>query len=109
MYHKYHVVGVVSRFMSNPGKVHCEVVKWILRYLQGTIAKWLYFGKAELKVQGYVDLDFASEVDHRRSTTGYIFTIGTTVVSWMSQSKSVEMASRFVYKIGIHPGENCFV
>jgi len=25
------------------------------------------------------------------------------------KSKSVEMASRFVYKIGIHPGENCFV
>jgi hypothetical protein len=27
-----HAVGVVSRFMSNPGKQHWEAVKWILRY-----------------------------------------------------------------------------
>ena len=31
-----HVVGVVSRFMSRPGKQHWEVVKWILRYLKGS-------------------------------------------------------------------------
>lgn len=31
-----HAVGVVSRFMRNPGKIHWEVVKWILRYLKGT-------------------------------------------------------------------------
>lgn len=80
-----HVMGVVSRFMSNPGKAHWKAVEWILRYLWGTTNKCLYFGKRELKVQGYIDANFASEVDHRRSTTGYIFTIGTTVVSWMSQ------------------------
>ncbi len=28
-----HAVGVVSRYMSNPGKQHWEAVKWILRYL----------------------------------------------------------------------------
>ncbi|TQD95783.1 hypothetical protein C1H46_018622 [Malus baccata] len=27
-----HAVGVVSRFLSNPGKDHWEAVKWILRY-----------------------------------------------------------------------------
>ena len=31
-----HVVGVVSRFMSRPGKQHWEVVKWILRYVKGS-------------------------------------------------------------------------
>lgn len=31
-----HVVEVVSRFLSNPGKEHWATVKWILRYLQGT-------------------------------------------------------------------------
>jgi hypothetical protein len=30
-----HVVGVVSRYMNNPGKEHWEAVKWILRYLRG--------------------------------------------------------------------------
>ncbi|XP_047331295.1 uncharacterized protein LOC124934840 [Impatiens glandulifera] len=28
-----HAVGVVSRFLSNPGRKHWEAVKWILRYL----------------------------------------------------------------------------
>ena len=80
-----YAVGVVSKFMSNPSKAHWEAVKWILRYLRGTIEKCLYFGEGELKVQGYVDADFGGEVDHRRSTTGYMFTVGNTIVSWMSR------------------------
>uniref|UniRef100_A0A803MTY8 Uncharacterized protein n=1 Tax=Chenopodium quinoa TaxID=63459 RepID=A0A803MTY8_CHEQI len=31
-------VSVVSTFMANPGNAHWEAVKWILRYLKGTIA-----------------------------------------------------------------------
>ena len=29
-----HTVGVVSRYMANPGKEHWEAVKWLLRYLR---------------------------------------------------------------------------
>jgi ATP-binding cassette subfamily B (MDR/TAP) protein 1 len=76
-----HTVGVVSRYMSNPGKQHWEVVKWILKYLRGTTEKCLTFKKDELKLEGYVDSDFAGEVDHRRSTTGYVFTLGSTAIS----------------------------
>ena len=32
-----HAVGVVSRFMENPGKEHWQAVKWILRYLRGNL------------------------------------------------------------------------
>ena len=28
-------VGVVSRFLANPGKQHWQAVKWIFRYLKG--------------------------------------------------------------------------
>jgi hypothetical protein len=38
-----HAVGVVSRYMNNPGKEHWEVVKWILRYLRGTSTHALCF------------------------------------------------------------------
>jgi hypothetical protein len=79
-----HVVGVVSRYMSNRGKQHWEAMKWILRYLRGTTEKCLTFRKDELKLEGYVDSDFAGEVDHRRSTTGYVFTFGSTTISWVS-------------------------
>ena len=32
-----HAVGVVSMYMGNPGKKHCEALKWALGYLRGTI------------------------------------------------------------------------
>jgi hypothetical protein len=42
-----HVVGVVSRFLSNLGKKHCATVKWILRYLRGTSRVCLCFGSGQ--------------------------------------------------------------
>ncbi|RVX18554.1 Retrovirus-related Pol polyprotein from transposon TNT 1-94 [Vitis vinifera] len=51
-------VGVVSRFMSRPGKQHREAVKWILRYLKGSLDTCFCFTSASLKLQGYVDADF---------------------------------------------------
>src|SRR4029450_12534750 len=84
-----HAVGAVSRFMANPGKRHWEAVKWILRYLRGTTDRCLCFRKGDLRLQGFVDADFAGEVDHKRSTTGYIFTMGTTTVSWVSQLQKI--------------------
>ena len=42
-----------------------------------------------MKLQGYVDADFAGEIDHRRSTTGYVFTLGDTAVSWVSQLQKI--------------------
>ena len=36
-------VGAISRYMNNPGKLHWEAVKWILRYLRGTTGKALCF------------------------------------------------------------------
>lgn len=64
-------------------------MKLILRYLQGTKDKCLCFSKGDLKVQGYVDADFVGEVDHRRSTTDYIFTFRTTTISWMSRIQKI--------------------
>ena len=40
-----HAVGVVSRYMVNPRKEHCEAVKWLLRYLRGTSSISLCFGE----------------------------------------------------------------
>ena len=42
-----HAVGVVSRFLTNHGKEHWEIVKWTLRYLRGTSRVCLCFGSGE--------------------------------------------------------------
>ncbi|KAE8695859.1 U-box domain-containing protein 31 [Hibiscus syriacus] len=84
-----HAVGAVSRYMNNPGKVHWEAVKWILRYLRGTTNKALCFKGGDTILTGYVDADLAGNVDIRRSTTGYVYTLGGTAVSWVSQLQKI--------------------
>ena len=71
-----HAMGVVSRYMSNPGKQHWEVVKWILRYLRGTARLALCFKQSDLGLQGYANADMVGDVNGRKSTTGYVYTLG---------------------------------
>ena len=80
-----HAVGVVSRFMANPGEEHWRAVKWVLRYLRGTSDHCISFDGHEGTVCGYVDVDYAGDLDKRRSTTGYVFTLAGGVISWMSK------------------------
>ena len=75
-------VSVVSRYLSCPGKAHWEAVKWILRYLKGTSGVCLEFGRNGDSLSGYVDSDYAGDLDKRRSLTGYVFTLGGSTVSW---------------------------
>ena len=37
----------------------------------------------DVQLLGYVDSDFMGDVDSQRSTTGYVFTLGSGVVSWV--------------------------
>jgi len=67
-------IGVVSRFLSNLGKAHWEAVKWILRYLQGTMKLCLQFGGYDPNLEGYTDSNMAGCLDSRKFTSGYVFT-----------------------------------
>jgi len=67
-----HVVGTVSRFLSNPGRVHWNVVKWSLRYLRGTTCLKLCFGGDKPTLVDYTDSDMAGDIDSRRSTLDYV-------------------------------------
>jgi len=79
-----HTVGVVSRFMTNPGIEHWEAIK-LLRYLKGTSNMALCYKSNGTILQGFVDADLGGDVDSRKSTSGYVFTMGGTAVSWMSR------------------------
>ena len=82
-----HAVGVFSRYMANPGKEHWKVVKWLLRYLRGTSSTSLCFSKGKVTLQGIVNSDLGGDMDSIKSTSGYIYTTGGTVVSQMSRLK----------------------
>ena len=86
-----HSVSVLSRFMANPGKCHWDGVKWLLRYIKGSISTCLVFGTKdrEMVITRYVDSYFVRDLDRRRSTTGYIFSMCGGLISWKSQLQSI--------------------
>ena len=80
-------IGKFSRYMSNTRNMHWEAVKWILRYLKGTVDYGLLFDAKSLNaisLIGYVDADYGQDLDGRKSTTGYVFTLGGGCISWRS-------------------------
>ena len=42
-----------------------------------------------MKLQGYVDADFAGDTDSRKSTTRFVFTLGCTTISWASNLQKI--------------------
>ncbi|KAF2291596.1 hypothetical protein GH714_025996 [Hevea brasiliensis] len=74
---------VVSRYVACLGKEHWQAVKWILRCLKGTTNVGLTFDRAKMSdsVVGYVDSNFAGDVDKKRSLTGYLFTLSRSAIS----------------------------
>ena len=86
-------VSMVSRYMSRPGKGHWEAVKWLLRYLKGTCNVCLKFGKDSCGLTGFCDSDYAGDLDGRKSTSGLVFTLGGTAVSWQSSLQDVTALS----------------
>ena len=84
-------VSVVSKFLANPRKQHWDAVKWIFRYLRGTTNYGIMFERQqdELSVRGYVDADYAGDLNDRRSTTGYVFTLAGGPICWRSMIQSL--------------------
>lgn len=84
----YFAVGMVSRYQSNPGNEHWTAVKHIIKYLKRTRDYMLVFHSGDLAPVGYIDLDFQSDRDSRKSTSGYVFTLGGGAISWRSIKQS---------------------
>ena len=71
--------------MSNPSKEHWTGIKRLLRYIRGTLnfaSKFRAYGNEEL--YGYSDASWAGDVDTRRSTSGYVFKVANSTISWSS-------------------------
>ncbi|KAK6123380.1 hypothetical protein DH2020_042881 [Rehmannia glutinosa] len=77
--------------MSNPGMVHWNALKWLLRYLRHSTDYCLKFSKCEngVVLKGYVDSNYANDKDNRKSTTSYVFTLCGSCISWKSQLQHI--------------------
>ena len=82
-------VEAVSRYMVNLGREHWVVVKRLQRYIRETSDVALCYGGSEFTVKGYVNSDFVGDLNKRKSTIGYIFTLVGVAVSWFSKLQIV--------------------
>lgn len=63
---------------------------------EGFNYKCLVFDRAKsttLNVVGYVDSDYGGDLDHRRSTSGYIFSLCASSISWKASLQSIAALS----------------
>ncbi|GFZ05367.1 hypothetical protein Acr_17g0009390 [Actinidia rufa] len=81
-----HAIHLVSQFMSAPRSTHYASVLRILRYVKGTLFHGLHFSsQSSLQLYAYSDADWAGDPTDRRSTTGFCFFLGDSLISWRSK------------------------
>ncbi|XP_040865508.1 secreted RxLR effector protein 161-like [Glycine max] len=95
------VVGVLGKYLSNPGMQYWKTAKRVMRYLKRTKGYMLTYQKSEnLEIIGYSDSNFAGCQDRKRSTSGYIFMLAGGAISWKSAKQtliaSLTMAVEFI-------------
>ncbi|CEG49080.1 gag-pol polyprotein [Plasmopara halstedii] len=88
-------VGVLSQFAADPCPTHWQALKRVLRYLKATQTYGLQYSSCDqAKLLGYSDADWAGDIESRRSTSGYVFTLNNGCISWRSKKQqSVALSS----------------
>lgn len=79
---------LLSRYMQSPTQNHMGTTKRVLRYLQGTIDYGILYKLVKnSKLVGFLDNDWAGCFDDMRSTSSYIFSLGSSICSWSSKKQ----------------------
>ena len=89
-----YIVGMLGRYLSNPGKDHWIAAKSVMRYLQRTKDYMLTYRKLDqLEIIGYYDSDFAGCRDKMKSTSGYFYLLVRGAIYWKSVKQSIVASS----------------
>lgn len=82
-----YAVGIISRYMEKPTEMHLNAAKKILRYVKGTLNYGLIYSKdsANNAITGFSDSDLAGNIEDRKSTSGIVFYLNESVITWVSQ------------------------
>ena len=81
--------------MVKPTKIFWKAGKHVLRYITGTSGYGLWYRQEDgAKLSGFTDADWAGSPTDRKSTSGGVFSIGSTAVYWYSRKqRSVALSS----------------
>ena len=77
------IVGVLARFCASPNQLHLMAVKRVFRYLKGTLDLALTYEMTRPDdLIAYSDADWAGDRDFRRSTSGNVFVLAGSAITW---------------------------
>ena len=84
-----YVVHQVSQYLFAPRLTHYAAVLRNLRYLKGIIFHGLFYSaQSPLVLRVFSNADWAGDPTDRRSTTGYCFLLGSSLISWRSKKQT---------------------
>ncbi|XP_058003632.1 uncharacterized mitochondrial protein AtMg00810-like [Hevea brasiliensis] len=77
-----------SQYVHSPKMQHWVTVKHILHYLKGTQRYGLLLTpSSNLDIHAYSDADWASNLNDRKSISGYAIFMGSNLISWQSKKQ----------------------
>jgi len=78
------VVNTLIQHMVEPRHVHWIVENHVLRYLHGMVGYGhRYVSDGDVKLQGYIDFDWAGSVVEGKHTSRCCFSLGSGMISWL--------------------------
>ncbi|XP_004515732.1 uncharacterized protein [Cicer arietinum] len=78
----------LSQFLSAPTDIHLNAALRILRFIKNSLGKCLFFpANSSFSIKGFCDSDWGACSDTRRSTTGFCFFLGSSLISWKSKNQ----------------------
>ncbi|MCO5561034.1 hypothetical protein L7F22_014655 [Adiantum nelumboides] len=74
--------------MQLPRKPHLDVVSHTLCYVSATLDYALFYeASTELQLSGFTNADWVGSVCDRRSTSGFMFSLGSAAITWSSKKQ----------------------
>jgi len=85
-----YAVNKLSQFLDAPTTEHMLAELHVLKFLINNPGQGLFFSSSSsLTLKGFFDSDWGACQDTRRSTTGFYFFLGKSLISWKSKKQSV--------------------
>ncbi|MCO5614918.1 hypothetical protein L7F22_069203 [Adiantum nelumboides] len=81
-------MGLQSQFMQHPWKPHLDAVRRTLRYVRAKLDHALFYAAyVPVELHGYIDADWAGSTTDLRSSSGFMFTLGSAAITWSSKNQ----------------------